>query len=239
MARLGSEGDSAISLDTLAVKPYSRHRKGVGMKQIPPQAVEQHTAVLGKTGGKRRRLPIPDKKLCVHCGTEFQPTAKYPQQRFCGHKCQFAAQRGPEFNARIARASVAERAAKQRGGGAGKSYIKLNGRHMHRVIAEQKLGRPLLPGEIVHHADGNKRNNDPDNLVVLQNQAEHARVHGGQRRRPRTLCKNGHRIEGDNLLVLNSGGRRCRTCYVAKAEAYKARLREETKARRARMAAGE
>lgn len=39
----------------------------------------------GKLGGrpKRKKLPIPQKKNCLLCGTEFQPTAKYPQQRFC------------------------------------------------------------------------------------------------------------------------------------------------------------
>lgn len=47
---------------------------------------------------------------------------------------------------------------------------------MHRVVAELKLGRALLPGEIVHHIDGDKWNNDPDNLAVMT-QAEHARIH--------------------------------------------------------------
>jgi hypothetical protein len=56
------------------------------------------------------------------------------------------------------------------------NYVKLGGRHMHRVVAEQKLGRPLLPGEIVHHKDGDKWNNDPSNLEVMT-QAEHARIH--------------------------------------------------------------
>ncbi|WP_229187736.1 HNH endonuclease [Bradyrhizobium oropedii] len=34
-----------------------------------------------------------------------------------------------------------------------------------------------MPGEIVHHADENIRNNDPSNLDVLPSQAEHARLH--------------------------------------------------------------
>ncbi len=67
---------------------------------------------------------------------------------------------------------------RKRDTGVGKTYRKFLGRHEHRVVAEQKLGRPLKKGEIVHHIDGNYRNNDPDNLIVLPSQAEHCRIHG-------------------------------------------------------------
>lgn len=41
----------------------------------------------------------------------------------------------------------------------------------HRYVMEKKLGRKLVKGENVHHKDGNKENNHPDNLelwVTLQ-----------------------------------------------------------------------
>ena len=36
----------------------------------------------------------------------------------------------------------------------------------HRFIMEQKIGRKLQPNEIVHHKDGNKKNNHIDNLSI-------------------------------------------------------------------------
>ena len=61
--------------------------------------------------------------------------------------------------------------------GTGKTYTKRYGRHEHRIVAEEILGRPLLQGEVVHHRDGNKRNNDPRNIVILASQSEHAKAH--------------------------------------------------------------
>ena len=66
--------------------------------------------------------------------------------------------------------------------GSGKSYEKTYGRHTHRIVAERMLGRSLLPDEIVHHIDGNKRNNNPKNLAVMT-QSEHARLHAKQKAR--------------------------------------------------------
>jgi len=62
------------------------------------------------------------------------------------------------------------------------TYRKYLGRHEHRVIAEQKIGRPILPDEHVHHIDGNKHNNSPDNLLVLT-ASEHVKLHAEERRR--------------------------------------------------------
>lgn len=36
----------------------------------------------------------------------------------------------------------------------------------HRVVMKKMLGRDLLPGESVHHIDGDRTNNDPSNLEL-------------------------------------------------------------------------
>lgn len=61
--------------------------------------------------------------------------------------------------------------------------VKIDGvKHdLHRVVAEQKIGRKLTRYEVVHHIDGDKLNNDPDNLEVMT-LSEHSRRHQTGRR---------------------------------------------------------
>lgn len=48
--------------------------------------------------------------------------------------------------------------------------------YLHRVVMAQKLGRALAWDDVVHHIDGNRRNNDPVNLA-LTNHSAHASYH--------------------------------------------------------------
>jgi len=46
----------------------------------------------------------------------------------------------------------------------------------HRIVMEQKIGRPLLPGEVVDHIDSLHLNNDPSNLRLFASNADHIRA---------------------------------------------------------------
>lgn len=60
------------------------------------------------------------------------------------------------------------------------TYPKNGSAHIHRIVVEDAIGRKLLPEEIVHHIDGNKHNYSLENLMVLPDQATHARLHFGE-----------------------------------------------------------
>lgn len=47
----------------------------------------------------------------------------------------------------------------------------------HRAVVEEKIGRILTLDEVIHHMDGNKRNNDPDNLIIFRTNSDHSRFH--------------------------------------------------------------
>ena len=72
---------------------------------------------------------------------------------------------------------VRRREQKNKGPCAPNTYPKNHGEHEHRRVARKMLGRRLLPGEVVHHIDMDKHNNDPGNLMVFKSQEAHARWH--------------------------------------------------------------
>lgn len=58
----------------------------------------------------------------------------------------------------------------------GRTYAKYYGQVYHRMLAEKQLRRKLRKDEVVHHIDGDRRNNFPENLMVMT-KSEHSSLY--------------------------------------------------------------
>ena len=90
----------------------------------------------------------------------------------------------------------------------------------HRLVAEETLGRRLRKGEVVHHKNGVKDDNHPDNLMVFASHSEHVRYE-------RSQCKRGHDLTEENVVMRRDGRgkhfRQCIICERAKNRYYAAK----------------
>jgi len=104
--------------------------------------------------------------VCPYCGGLFETKTK--DQQYCDRTCS-------------ARATGPERGDTQRGSGNGKTRCpSLGGKPIYRTLVERALEITALPSYlVVHHCDGDPRNNDLSNLVLMT-RSEHCKIHQRQ-----------------------------------------------------------
>lgn len=136
-------------------------------------------------GGVNERIYQPYTTDCPNCGKEFTPNKKQlrslavgkQKRAYCSPLCA---------RQHMAIKNAGSNNPKWRGGKVddhGYNSVHMPGYHEaspyvleHRLIMERVLGRKLEDGEIVHHKNGDKKDNRPENLEVLTI-SEHMRHH--------------------------------------------------------------
>jgi len=119
--------------------------------------------------------------ICLECRKEFTKNNK--KQKSCSTQCAGLLRRGnknPHWKGGKHHRKdgyILVRDGSMSASVRGKRYTLF-----HRLVMEKHLGRKLGEWEIVHHKNGDRKDNRIENLEVIT-QAEHARRHDGERKK--------------------------------------------------------
>lgn len=115
---------------------------------------------------------------CFRCSKQvIKPPSKASERSFCSPQCNMKTMNEELNPDRMTVPTKLKLRNAKINKGQKDTYEKTFGQHSHRWVAELMLGRKLKPGEVVHHIDGDKRNNKPINLMVFSSQSEHLEWH--------------------------------------------------------------
>jgi DNA-binding transcriptional regulator LsrR (DeoR family) len=98
---------------------------------------------------------------CDVCGTEYSITRRRfmnQEKHFCSKSCYTSYMHNPDYRQ------------------------WRDGQRMARKVMEIELERRLVPGEVIHHEDGDNMNNDISNLRLFSSNSEHMKYHHKVRR---------------------------------------------------------
>lgn len=135
-----------------------------------PRSKSPADGLVDTWGRANRRLAD---RACAACATTFRPARS--SSRFCSRPCARTISGGHNRKPETWWVNG-------RGYIEGRIWIDGAQRRVkqHRWVMEMTLGRALRPDEDVHHLDGNKQNNSPENLQVISHH-EHSRITNGER----------------------------------------------------------
>ena len=138
--------------------------------------------IVSRWGENRRK----EQRVCPVCGKSFESFRdKRTKNRFCCLACR------DQWNSLNRRGINHPRYKGRIDYGPDNKYVAVLSPHHpfcdskgyvleHRLIVEKHLMRFLEPTEVVHHIDGNTKNNSVENLAVM-NKKEHDQHHTNQR----------------------------------------------------------
>lgn len=86
------------------------------------------------------------------------------------------------------------------------SYKDGKSRREHQIIMEKHIGRKLKKDEVVHHIDGNKRNNEISNLL-LTTRSEHAKIHKAELDKSISVAQ--YSMNGEFIRIWKSAREAC------------------------------